>query len=372
MRNWQAIRSPLFARMLRRALTFRRSHTGSALLALTVAAGVSTAMLGLYLDLEAKLHKEFRTYGANIVINTKDGQPMPQDALAKVEAALPAQALAVPFAYAIAHTEDGTPVVVAGTDFAGVKKLDRWWSVCNWPSAPGEALVGERARRSLGDQSSSYTLYFGNKPWRVNVAGTLKTGAEEEDRIYISLPEFEGWTGLRASSIEISVPGSRQEIHSALARLGAALPRMEVRPVRQIVEAETAVISKTKLLMFFALLLIGITVTLCVVATLTSSVLERRRDFAIMKALGSSQMLLNLLFTGEAACLGVAGALAGYILGSGLAAWIGRVNFHATVLPSLALFPLILGGTIGVALLASLFPLSRLQHVQPAGILKGE
>ena len=371
MRVWQAVRSPLFTRMLRRALTVRSAHTGTALLALTLAAGVATAMLGLYFDLEAKLHKEFRAYGANVLVSAPNNQPLPADALRKVESALPNQALAVPFAYAVARSEDGTAVVVAGTDFERVKKLDNWWSVSGWPSSAGQALVGERARRALG-QSSAYTLLFAGKPLRITQAGTLKTGAEEEDRIYISLAEFERWTGLQPSSIEVSIPGTRSEIDSAIGRLSSALPHMEVRPIRQIVEAEGAVISKTKLLMFFAMLLIGITVALCVVATLTSSVLERRRDFAIMKALGSSQAVLNLLFTCEAGGLGLAGALAGYILGSGLAVWIGHVNFHATVLPSLAILPAIVGGTVAVTLLASLFPLAKLQGVQPAGILKGE
>ena len=55
-------------RMLRRSLVHRRARSFSALVALTVSAGVATALLTLYADLDPKLHKEFRSFGANIVV----------------------------------------------------------------------------------------------------------------------------------------------------------------------------------------------------------------------------------------------------------------------------------------------------------------
>src|SRR5882672_8477977 len=105
-------------RMLRRSLIYRRSRSLSALVALTVSAGVATALLTLYADLDAKLHKEFRSFGANIVITAAANAPLPPDALTRVRQAAGADALAAEFAYAVATTDTGTPVVVAGTDFA--------------------------------------------------------------------------------------------------------------------------------------------------------------------------------------------------------------------------------------------------------------
>ena len=54
--------------MLRRSLVHRRARSISALIAMTVSAGVATALLTLYADLDTKLHKEFRSFGANIVV----------------------------------------------------------------------------------------------------------------------------------------------------------------------------------------------------------------------------------------------------------------------------------------------------------------
>ena len=62
----------------------------------------------------------------------------------------------------------------------------------------------------------------------------------------------------------------------------------------------------------------------------------------------------------------------GYALGVGAAAWIGRVNFHATVAPRLGVLPVILAGSVAVALLAAMLPISLLRRVQPAMILRGE
>lgn len=370
MRLFKAVRSPLFFKMLERSLVLRGGHTRTALLALTIAACTATAVLTLYLDLDAKLHKEFRAYGANIVVSAKEGQPLTKQAIEAARSTLPAQAMVVPFAYAVAHTPQGLSVVVAGTDMNLVKQLNRWWSVSKWPSTAGEALVGERVLETLGQER--YTLIFGDRSAQFSFAGTLKTGSDEENRIYISLADFERWTGKSASTLEISVPGSREQINAVIGDLRSRLPMAEVQPVRQIVDAEAGVISKTKLLILAALSLIGVTVTLCVLATLTATVLERRRDFAMMKALGSSQRMINLLFASEAVFLAVSGGFAGYVLGLGIAAWIEHANFHATVLPRLSVFPVVLLGTVLIALLASLFPLTKLKHLEPAGILKGE
>jgi putative ABC transport system permease protein len=91
-----------------------------------------------------------------------------------------------------------------------------------------------------------------------------------------------------------------------------------------------------------------------------------------MKALGASERLVDGFFAAEAALLGVAGALVGYVLGVGAAAGIGRVNFHAPVTPRLEVLPVIVVGSVAIALLSALVPISLLRRVQPAMILRGE
>src|ERR1017187_3249108 len=137
-RRSRAPHTSMFLRMLWRAAVLRRGRAASALVAMVVAAAAATAMLNLYADVQAKLRQEFRGYGANVVAVAKDGQTLPTDALQTVNSALAGHGVAVPFAYVVARTADGQSVVVAGTDFEPVQKLDKWWSVSAWPTHRSE------------------------------------------------------------------------------------------------------------------------------------------------------------------------------------------------------------------------------------------
>jgi putative ABC transport system permease protein len=362
----------MFLRMLMRAAVLRRGRAASALFAMVVAAAVTTAVLNLYVDVQAKLRREFRNYGANIIVVGKDGTSLPAAAVATVESAIAGRGVAAPFALVVARTSDGQPVVVVGTDFAQVRQLDRWWSVSNWPTRPGQALVGVRAQAVVSPKDSAFDLDFQGHTIHLTPAGTVRTGAAEDSRVYLSLQDFVSWTGVQPSTVEVAASGNRDEILAVMQQLGQAVPTAEVRPVRQIVEGEARVLGKTRATLLAAAALIVLTSGLCVLSTLMGWVFDRRRDFAIMKALGASDRLLNGFFAAEAAALGATGAIVGFVIGIGIAAWIGRVNFHASVIPRFSVLPLVLAGSIGVTLLAAILPISLLRRVQPAVILRGE
>lgn len=361
----------MFLRLFSKALTVRRGRTMAGLLAVAVAATVATAALTLYVDIEAKLQKEFRSYGANVIVTAREGA-LPAGSVEKVRELTSGRGRAVPFAYAIAKRPDGSAVVVAGTEFPSARAMNSWWAVSKWPAAPGEALLGERASRVLAPKNEPFELAFEGRTQKFVPAGLLMTGSDEDSRVYMALDEFTAWTGVGASTVEVAITGSAEQVAAATAQIAQALPAAEVKPIRQIVEAEGKVLSKTQALMLATVALIILTAVLCLLATLTASVFERKKDFAVMKALGASQTMINAAFVAEAALIATVGAIGGYLLGSGVAAWIGRVNFHAAVEPRLVVFPAVLAGSVALALLSALGPMRLLQRVQPAIILKGE
>jgi putative ABC transport system permease protein len=365
-------RGSMFWRMLFRAAVLRRGRAASALLAMVVAAAVVTTMANLLVDVQAKLLKEFRNYGANVVVVGRDGQTLPPNASQIASSALAGRGLAVPFAYAVARTTTGQSVVVSGTDLDQVRKLNSWWSVTGWPVSSQQALVGTRAAALVSPQGKPFDLSFAGRVVRLSPAGTLQTGDAEDSRIYLSLSDFEAWTQTHPSTIEVAVSGSPQEVNLAMQKLSAALPEADVRPIRQIMEGEARVLGKTRATLLATAILITLTATLCVLATLTGWVYDRRRDFAIMKALGASQRLISGFVAAEAMLLGALGAVTGFALGIGGAAWIGRANFHAPVVPRFNVFPAILAGSVVVALIAAIVPIFLLRRVQPAMILRGE
>jgi len=358
-------------RLLFRSLAHRRARSFSALVALTVSAAISTALFTLYADLDDKLHHEFRGFGANAVITAAGNSALPADALARIRVELGNDAIAVPFAYAVATTDRGTPVVVAGTDFSEARKLNQWWQVDAWPTNANAALLGQRAANFVADEKS-VTLTYGGKTIQLNGAGRIRTGSEEDSRIYIPLSTFTAWTGAQATVIEARIPGSAAQIESAIARLQTDFPGLSVQPVRQLVEGESNIVDHTHALMYAAMLLISLTVGVSVLATLSASVLERRRDFALMKALGSSQSKMLSLFLAEALLLAMAGVFAGFVLGSAAAWFISQINFRTATLPNLTVLPLVLLLNLAIALAAAFFPMRVLRGLQPAALLRGE
>jgi putative ABC transport system permease protein len=360
----------MFLRMMLRSALGDRSRTAMALLAVVVVAAMVTALLNLYADLDNKLHKEFRSYGANIVVTSSDG--LPPDALERIAPVLPAGSNAAPFLYSVARTSDGSPVVAVATDFEKARKLDSWWSVSAWPKAPGDALVGVRAQRQLSPSGAPFDLVYGGKTLHVLPAGTLRTGGDEDSRVYLSLRDFEDWTGLLPNAIEIAVPGGTNEIEATMARLRKELPGAKVEPVRQLVEAEANVLGKTRGALFGASLVVIVLATMCLLATLTASVLNRRKDFAVMRALGATRATVRALFLAETATFALVGCVIGIALGVGLAIWIGHANFHAAVTPRWSVLPVVIVGTLLVASAAAVFPMLMLEKAQPATLLRGE
>ena len=380
-RRAQAPHTSMFARMLFRAAVLRRKRAAAALLGLVVAAAVATAMANLYVDVQAKLRNEFRSYGANIIIVGKNNQPLPADVVSKVESTLGSQTLAVPFAYVVARTKTGQSVVVAGTDIARAQLLNRWWKVTPFVDArliaPGSishpaVLMGRRALGLVSPNKETFELSFRGRAIALDPGSSLQTGADEDSRIYLDQKVFQNWTSVPPSTIEVRINGNGADIQSAVRKLSQVLPTTDVRPVRQIVEAEANVLTKTQATLYASATLVILTSALCVLATLMGWVFDRRRDFAIMKALGASQRLISGFVAAEAAGMGVVGAIVGFIFGIGVAVWIGRVNFHAPVVPRFSVFPYVLTGSILVALVAAIVPIGMLRSVEPAMILKGE
>ncbi len=208
----------MFVRMLLRAAALRRGRAASALLAMIVAAAVATAMMNLYVDVQAKLRTRVpqlrrqcghrRRKEACTATRPSDVGSSASNAL-EVESALGARTLAVPFAYAVARTKDGQSVVVVGTDFARARQLNHWWNVSHWPDAQMDALVGMRAdmppsrpssaSRCRGGQPNRqpFDLTFQGQTIHLAPAGLLQTGAGEDSRIYLDQTEFQNWTGRR-------------------------------------------------------------------------------------------------------------------------------------------------------------------------------
>ncbi len=365
-------RRQLLFRLLFKAAWVRKDRALTALISVAVVATIATAALTIYSDLEGKLSREFRGFGANVIV-TKPSGSLTFDELAAINQIVgTSQVLPVAYAVASFHVEgaQGAPVVIGGTDLAKLRKLNSSWSFEDgWKQ--GTALIGARAA-DADSHGGDWHIVYGKTVSSILPQAVFHSGSDDDSRIYLPLADFEKLTNVQPSTALVRVEGRPQEIQSAIRALSSSLPGVEVKPVRQITQAQAAVVGKTRSVVLAASAVVVVLIMLCMVATFTSSVLERRRDFAVMKALGASNRAVNSLFAAEAALLALAGAAAGYILGSSIAFWIGKANFDAAIPPQPVLLLPVLLGSVLLALIASTAPLKLLQQIQPAAILRGE
>jgi putative ABC transport system permease protein len=331
----------------------------------------------VYSDLEGKFSREFRTFGPNVIVAARQGE-ITAEQLRKIDEILAGKGDAVPVGYAVVSAgENKSPLVLVGTDLAKFRALNSSWQFVPdsySSSAESNAFAGWQVQNTIPALKidKPFAVSYGERSATLTPISIIHSGSEDDSRMFIELRAFKELTGKEPETVQLRVHGIPAEVEAMAGRLSASLPEAEVKPVRQITVAQTAVLTKIRAVVLAASAIVIVLIVVCMVATLTGSVLERRKDFAVMKALGASNSAVNFLFAGEATLLTLAGAILGFIVGSGLAYWIGQINFGAAITPRPQLLGPVVLGSIILALIAASAPLRLLRRIQPAGILRGE
>src|SRR6478735_2687397 len=237
------INSHLLFRLLFKAAWVRKDRAFTALVSVAVVATIATAALTIYSDLESKLSREFRGFGANVVV-TKTSGTLAASELADVRKIVGNTGEIVPVGYAIAtETTSNARIVVGGADIDKLRRLNSSWSISN--AGQGSALVGARVDEAI-TQGADLQLSFGKTAAVIKPAGFFHSGSDDDSRVYIPLEDFVRLTGIQPNTALVRVEGKPQQIQNTIASLRAALPNAEVKPVRQITQAQTAVVGKTR------------------------------------------------------------------------------------------------------------------------------
>ncbi|HXQ25147.1 MAG TPA: ABC transporter permease [Candidatus Acidoferrales bacterium] len=386
----------MFGRLLWKMLRSNRGRLAVALVAVASGATVISALLNLQFDIERKLTQEFRAFGANVVISRAGsaegadasqstpevrGSPALMDqaaVLGQVEKMqTPDVVAAAPYLYVVARVGD-VPIVAVGTWLDQARKLQPTWKLTGgWdPSRAdeGRCLVGRNVARQfqLAPGSEIELKYLANSA-HLRVADVVDAGGAEDNQIFVNLPVVQKLAALdgRIELVQLSVSGTGPGIGNYVSRLASSLPGYDVRPVRQVAEAEGNLLDRTRLLILSMVVLILVLTALCVLATMAALAMERRKNVGLMKALGGSISRIMELFLAEVSVLGAVGGLIGCIAGVALAEWMGRRVFGTSITPRWDVFPLTIAMMVGVALAGAL-PLRLLGKIRPAVILRGE
>ena len=380
----------MFWRLVFQLLRGSRGRLAVAILAMVSGAAVTSALLNLDLGVQDKLTQEFRSLGANVVISpvtsaTSQSGAAPPALMREEEVLQPLQqqqspevAAAAPYLYIVARAQD-TPVVVAGTWLDQAQKIEPTWKLeGNWISSredDSHCLIGRAVARQFHlAPGGVLKMDYSNRSAQCTVAGIIDAGGTEDDQVFASLHAVQSLANLdgQIGLVQISVTGTAKTIAGYAARLAKSLPSgTEVRPIRQITEAEGALLGRIQLLIVSMVLLILILTALCVLGTMAALAMERRKDVGLMKSLGGSISRIVGLFLAEVGVLGAVGGLIGACIGVALSYWMGLRVFDAAIVPHWEIFPVTIGLMIVVAMAGAL-PLRALGNVKPAVILRGE
>ena len=385
----------MFWRVLKQLLRASRGRLIVALIAVAAGAAVTTALLNLQWDAENKLETEFRSLGANILIlpragaapqETADaGQPLlSEDVNQRILTAMRQQTSfeSAPYLFVAASLKSDTqadqPVVLTGTWLDESAQMAPWWKIeGNSIGSRGDlthCMVGRNVAKQFNlAPGVKIELRYQDRVAKFEVAGVLTSGGDEDNQIFANLAAVQSLAGLpgKIGVVQLSVPGAPREISAAMNRLSAAFPELDVRPVRQIAEAQGQLIGRLRGLIFAMVILILALTALCVLASMAALAMERRHDVGLMKAIGGSMSRIVAIFLTEAGALGLAGGLAGYAIGIGLSRWIGRRALDVAIDARPEVLPLVVALMVGVSL-AGAAPLRLLGRVRPAEILRGE
>jgi putative ABC transport system permease protein len=309
--------------------------------------------------------------------------------------------------------EHQIPLPGGGTFTTGITRANPWWQVRGrWYSdASQECVVGAQLAARLGVTPGQSLLIAQPTEWikfisggdlpaparKLLVTGLLETGGPEDDAIVVPLviaqemahkpneyrklyvsaltkpeddfarrdpktmkpDEFERWS---CSPYVSSIAYSIQQV----------LPGADVRVIRRVAEGEGAILTRVRMLLWLVTGAALLAAALAVGASAAASVIERRMEIGLMKALGAGSGTVGFLLAAEQLLLAFVGGGIGYALGIILARLLGERIFGAAPEPSLMVFLVIVALAIGVTLLGSAIPLRRASRYEPAPILRGE
>jgi putative ABC transport system permease protein len=151
-----------------------------------------------------------------------------------------------------------------------------------------------------------------------------------------------------------------------------AVPGSEGRPLLKAADAEGRIVDGMRWLTVFVAAAVVVSSILAVLAAVATSIVERRREVGLVKALGASRSQVLTPFLAETGLTGLVGGAAGFALGALLAHGIGIAVFgRPALVPSVLFAPALVVAT-ALALLGSLLPLSAVLRLDAAAVLKGD
>ena len=368
------------ARLLWASLWKRRGTAGLAALAVAIGASVAAALLHVSGDVSVKLSHELRAFGPNLVVAPAvagGGRALDERTVrARCEAA---GVHGVPVLYASALV-GGHAVPVAGADFRALTTLHpSWkWSGGNPRTLPttqaNEAHAGAALARRMGwKPGEALVLASPDRTRRltVQVLDTFESGTSDEEALWLPLGLAQSLAGEpgRVSLVQARVGGGAAAVERVAAQIESG-GGLEALPLRALSATEQGLLDRMRRLMLLVTLAALVAGALSAYGTLTDLALERKREIALLKAVGAPRRRIIGRFLAESAAIGLVGGMLGWLIGAAFALFIGRLVFHATLRLQPGVPPVVVALAMLTALVAAAGPIRLALAVEPARALR--
>jgi len=376
----------MFWRIVRRLFVAQRGRLLVILLALGASAALTAALLNLQVDARDRLTKEFRVFGANIIVAPRNTQSsgnsavtLDESVVERVRQALPPRASADSYLYLVASVSAASSAQPVNAVIAGkrIERLDQS-ALKSTIATPRDntnlCLVGFKAAQQLNLQPGASLTLKNDKREEVCTSEIADSRGDAQDsQIVLNLDAAQRLASLpnKVSLIQLSVPGTPREIREYISTLAQNIPNVDVHGLRQFTDAEAKIYTRVSGLLTATTALVLALTGLCVMAAMTNVAMERKNDVGLMKAIGGATRRVLRLFLAEAALLGLAGGIVGAAAGLLLSIWLGKTVFGVAARPRLIVYPVSVALTILVAIVSS-YPLRRLANISPASVFRGE
>src|SRR6266545_6642894 len=354
------------------SILYRRGRSCLLLAVLAMATGLITALLTVSAVMEKRVAAEVRNYGANLVVmpaaarlDVGSGgfrfgvidEPayLKQNELTRVLEGNK-RIIADYSLHLSGFLKSGpTEIPVEGVVFDQVRRLFPWWQLKgNWPAAHEGVAGADLAARFGWRPGDAVALEGASSAGRIRLVGIVSTGGDEDGELFLALGELQELLALPGQVSQARLMADAGKVTEAAGHLQGELPRVAVREVRQVARTSEALLRKVQLLMLLVTAVVVIACGGSVGSTLSATVLERGKEIGLMKAMGGVKREVMFVFAAEAALLGAAGGILGYLAGSAIASLIVTTVFTAPAEASLAFLPISVGAGITLALLAGI------------------
>jgi putative ABC transport system permease protein len=366
--------------MVLRALFYRKIHTIVALLAIVLGTSVLGGLVNLYYDINEKMGKEFRAYGANMIIYPSDQQTkINMDKVDEINKQIPEKKMMglAPLQYSVVQIDE-KPIVLAGTWLDQMKKVSPYWSIDgNWIRDRNnikEAMLGVNIAKKY-DIKSGAVLTFSNQSkqnFSVKVKGIVTSGGKEDNQIFVNTNLAENISKKQeADIIMVSLLEKGSKLKKMSNQLQETVSDIKVQPIKQMEKSEEKMLLKIQKLIRLIGIIIFVITILTVSTTMISMMNERKKEVGLKKALGASNKLLLLEFLAEGTLISLFGSTLGILAAFYLAQLIGKsvfdaeISFQAIIIPWTYIIALI------IVAVSFFIPVRKIMEVDPAIVLKG-